>query len=97
VYQVKKLQIYTESEAERVYGELKLNFDNERLQDGNVILVIDDISKEMKKCLIDMKVQSISKDDVLKLAANFDEPEDRHKVLRIVYDQFRREYSSRIW
>ena len=97
MYQVKKLQIYTESEAERVYGELKLNFDNERLQDGNVILVIDDISKEMKKCLIDMKVQSISKDDVLKLAANFDEPEDRQKVLRIVYDQFRREYSSRIW
>jgi hypothetical protein len=96
VYQIKKLQIYTESEAERVYGELKLNFDNERLQDGNVILVIDDISKEMKKCLIDMKVQSISKDDVLKLAANFDEPEDRQKVLRIVYDQFRREYSSRI-
>jgi hypothetical protein len=96
VYQVKKLQIYTESEAARVYAELKLNFDSERLQDGNVILVIDDISKEVKKYLIDMKVQSISKDDVLKLAANFDEPEDRQKVLRIVYDEFRREYSSRI-
>lgn len=96
VYQVKKLQIYTESEAKRIYGELKLNFDNERLQDGNVILVIDDISKEVKKYLIDMKVQSISKDDMLKLAANFDEPEDRQKVLRIVYDEFRREYSSRI-
>ncbi len=96
VYQVKKLQIYTESEAERIYGELKLNFDNERLQDGNVILVIDDISKEVRKYLIDMKVQSISKDDMLKLAANFDEPEDRQKVLRIVYDEFRREYSSRI-
>lgn len=96
VYQVKKLRIYTESEAERIYAELKLNFDNERLQDGNVILVIDDISKEVKKYLINMKVQSISKDDVLKLAANFDEPEDRQKVLRIVYDEFRREYSSRI-
>lgn len=96
VYQVKKLQIYTESEAARLYAELKLNFDSERLQDGNVILVIDDISKEVKKYLIDMKVQSISKDDVLKLAANFDEPEDRQKVLRIVYDEFRREYSSRI-
>ena len=96
VYQVKKLQIYTESEAARLYAELKLNFDSERLQDGNVILVIDDISKEVKKYLIDMKVQSISKDDVLKLAANFDEPEDRQKVLRIVYDEFRREYASRI-
>jgi len=96
VYQVKKLRIHTESEANRVYTELKLNFDNERLQDGNVILVIDDISKEVKKYFIDMKVQSISTSDLLKMAASFDEPEDRQKVLRIVYEEFRREYSSRI-
>jgi Na+/phosphate symporter len=61
-----------------------------------VILVIDDISRKVKQYLIDMKVQSISKEDVLNMAANFDEPEDRQKVLRIVYDEFRREYSSRI-
>lgn len=96
VYQVKKLRIYTESEAARVYTELKLNFDAERLQDGNVILVIDDISKEVKKYLIDMKVQSITKDELLKMAVSFDEPEDRQKVLRIVYEEFRREYSSSI-
>jgi hypothetical protein len=96
VYQVKKLRIYTKSEADRVLAELKLNFDSERLQDGNVILVIDDISKEIKKYLIDMRVQSISKEDLLKVAANFDDPEDRQKVLRIVYDEFRREYSSSI-
>lgn len=94
VYQVKKLRIHTESEAARVYAELKLNFDNERLQDGNVILVIDDISKEVKKYLIDMKVQSISKAELLKMAESFDDPEDRQKVLRIVYEEFRREYSS---
>lgn len=96
VYQVKKLRIHSESEAEQVYAELKVNFDKERLQDGNVVLVIDDISKEVKKFLIDMKIQSISKQDVLKLAANFDDPEDRQKVLRVVYDEFHREYSSRI-
>ncbi len=39
VYQVKKLRIRTESDADRVYAELKVNFDNARLQDGNVILV----------------------------------------------------------
>jgi len=94
VYQVKKLRIRTESDADRVYAELKLNFDSERLQDGNVILVIDDISKDVKKYLIDMKVQSISKEDLLKMATNFDDPEDRQKVLRIVYEEFRREYSS---
>lgn len=96
VYQVKKLRIYTESEADRIYAELKLNFDSQRLQDGNVILVIDDISKEVSKYLIDMRVQSISKADLLKMAASFEEPEDRQKVLRIVYEEFKREYSSAI-
>jgi len=96
VYQIKKLRMSTESDANRVYAELKVNFDSERLQDGNVILVIDEISKDVKKYLIDMKVQSISKDDLLKMAANFDESEDRQKVLRIVYEEFRREYSSSI-
>ncbi len=94
VYQVKKLRIKTESDADRVYAELKVNFDRERLQDGNVILVINDISKDLKTYLIKMKVQSISKADLLKMAARFDEPEDRQKVLRIVYEEFRREYSG---
>jgi hypothetical protein len=96
VYQIKKLQIKTQSEADRVYAELKLNFDSERLQDGHVILIIDDISKEVKQFLIDMKVQSISKDEVLNLAANFNESEDRQKVLRVVSDEFGRDYLSRI-
>jgi hypothetical protein len=96
VYQVKKLRVHTVSEADRLYAEMKLNFDIERIQDGNLILVIDDISKEVKKYLIDMKIQSISKDDLLKLATSFADPEDRQKVLRIVYEEFRREYSSTI-
>jgi hypothetical protein len=96
VYQVKKLRVYTQSEADRIYAELKGNFDSERLQDGNVILVIDDISKDVKKYLIDMKVQSISKNELLKMVASFEEPEDRQKVLRIVYEEFRREYSSNL-
>jgi hypothetical protein len=43
-----------------------------------------------------MEVQSISKDEVLHLAANFNEPEDRQKVLRVVSDEFGRDYLSRI-
>ncbi len=96
VYQVKKLRIHTQAEAAQVYAELKLNFDERRLQDGNVILIIDDVSKAVKQYLIDMKIQSINKDEILKMAANFDEAEDRQKVLRIIYEEFRREYSSRI-
>ncbi len=43
-----------------------------------------------------MKVQSISKSDILKLAEQFEDSEDREKVLRVVYEEFRREYSSDI-
>jgi hypothetical protein len=57
-------------------------------------LVIDDISKDVKKYLVDMKVQSISKNDLLKMVVSFEDTEDRQKVLRIVYEEFRREYSS---
>ena len=96
VYQIKKLRVYNKSTADNIYSELKMNFDSERLNDGNVILVIDDVSKEIKNYLINMKVQSISKNDILKLVEQFDESEDREKVLRVVYDEFRREYSSDI-
>ena len=58
VYQVKKLRVETRSDADKLYAELKLNFDTERLQDGNVILVIDDIAEDVRCYLIDMKVQS---------------------------------------
>jgi len=96
VYQIKKLKIYDKSSAQNIYAELKVNFDSERLDDGKVILVIDDISKEVKNYLVDMKVQSISKNDLLKLLEQFEDMEDREKVLRIVYEEFRREYSSDI-
>lgn len=96
VYQVKKLRIQTASEADRVYTELKSNFDQQRLPNGDVIWVIADIAQDVRRYLINMKVQSLTKQDVLRLAAGFDELEDRQKVLRIVYEEFRREYSSAI-
>jgi hypothetical protein len=94
VYQVKKLRVYNRSEADRLYAELKLNFDQERLQDGNVILVIDDIAEDMRRYLIDMKIQSIKKDQLLALARGFEDPEDRQKVLRVIYAEFGRDYSG---
>lgn len=96
VYQIKKLRLLNKSSADNIYAELKMNFDSERLNDGNVILVIDDVSKEIKNYLINMKVQSISRHDILRLAEQFEDSEDREKVLRIVYEEFRREYSSNI-
>lgn len=94
VYQIKKLRVSNISAAKNIYKELKSNFDKERLDDGKVILIIDDISQEIKKYLIDMKVQSIDKRDLLHLARQFQDNEDREKILRIIYEEFRREYAS---
>lgn len=96
VYQVKKLRVESRSDADKLYAELKLNFDTERLQDGNVILVIDDIAEDVRRYLIDMKVQSIKKDQLLSIVREFRDSEDRQKVLRVIYEEFRRDYSSAI-
>jgi len=96
VYQIKKLKLASKKTADNVYAELKSNFDRERLEDGKVILIIDDISETVKKYLIDMRVQSISKRDLLRLAEQIEDVEDREKVLRIIYEEFRREYASDI-
>ncbi|PIQ08157.1 MAG: hypothetical protein COW71_13195 [Ignavibacteriales bacterium CG18_big_fil_WC_8_21_14_2_50_31_20] len=84
-----------ESSAKSIYNELKVNFSKDRLSDGNVILIIDDISKEVKNYLINMKVQTISKSELQKLMKQLD-VEERMKVLSIVYDEFSREYRSDI-
>ena len=94
VYQVKKLRILNQSDADKLYSELKVNFDRERLQDGNVILVIDDISEEVRRYLVNMKVQSIKTEQLLSLARGFEESEDRQRVLRVIYEEFRRDYSG---
>ncbi len=96
VYQIKKLKVTSQSMADTIYTELSSNFDTARLQDGNIVLIIDDISKDIKQYLINMKIQSLSKQDILQLSEQFEEEEDREKVLRIIFDEFRREYSSDI-
>lgn len=79
VYQIKKLRLFSQNSADTVLSEIKLNFDSERLDDGKVVLIIDDISNEVKQYLIDMKVQSISKEDIIKICSQFSETEDRMK------------------
>ena len=96
VYQIKKLRLHTEADAAKVFSEIQANFDTQRIQDGNVVLVIDDISRSVKQYLINMKIQAISSSDLMTLAGNFTDEEDRQKVLRVVYEEFRREYSSAI-
>jgi hypothetical protein len=94
VYQIKKLRVFDRKTCDAITSELRHNFDQQRLDDGKVILVIDDIRKDFRDYLINMKVQSITRADLLNLAHRFDAPEDREKVLRIVHEEFRREYEG---
>ena len=95
IYQIKKMKLLNQSSADIVFKELQTNFSEGRISDGNVVLVIDDISKDVKSFLINMKIQSISKEDILNLSF-FLEIEERLKVLRVVFDEFSREYKSDI-
>lgn len=93
IYQIKKLRLLNEKSAKNIYNELQLNFSGDRIRDGNIILIIDDISKDVKSFLINMKIQTIVKSDLLMLLDYFD-TEDRMRVLRIIYDEFCRDYKS---
>jgi hypothetical protein len=95
VYQIKKLQLLTNNSADVVFREIKTNFSEDRIKDGNVVLVIDDITQDVKSYLINMKIQSLSTDDIINLLSLFD-IEERQKVLRIVFEEFSREYQSDI-
>ena len=95
VYQIKKLKLVNQKIADNVIKELQTNFSEERIKDGNVVLIIDDISKNIKSFLINMKIQSLSKENILNLASKL-EVEERLKVLRVVFDEFSREYKSDI-
>lgn len=95
VFQIKKLKLLNQNIADDIYKELLTNFSEDRIKDGNIVLVIDDISKEVKSFLINMKIQSLSKEDILNLATLL-ELEDRQKVLRVVFEEFSREYISNI-
>lgn len=95
VYQIKKLQLLTNNSADIVFREIQTNFSEDRIQDGNVVLVIDDIAKDVKSYLINMKIQSLATEDILNLSSLFD-IEERQKVLRIVFEEFSREYQSDI-
>lgn len=96
VYQVKKMIVANKKAADGLIGELEYNFDSARINDGRIVVVIDDISSTMKQYLVNMKVQSLSKKDLLQMASQIDDIEDREKLLRIVYEEFRREYASDI-
>lgn len=95
VYQLKRMRILSRQDGERIMRDLESDFDSDRLTDGKIVLVIDELTQDVKTFLINMRVQPLTRQDLLELAKGFIDPEDRQKVLRVVYDEFRREYGAR--
>ena len=94
VYQLKKLRVVTKADAKKIYEELQGNFDQQRFADGKVVLVIDELTQGVKEYLINMRIQPLTTADMLQLARGLIDIEDRQKVLRVVHEEFRREYGN---
>ncbi len=97
VFQIKKLKISRKHEVDKLYNEVTTNFDVARVQDGRVILIIDDISPECRTYMVSKNaLKYLRSTDMLDIATLIKESEDRQKVLRIVYEEITREYSNDI-
>ncbi|MDO8588752.1 MAG: hypothetical protein Q7T82_17115 [Armatimonadota bacterium] len=94
VYQIKKMRLRTREDVEAIYSEILTNFDEGRLRDQKVVLIIDELSSGCRQFLVDMRVQPLVREDILALARLLTDDEDRQKVLRVVHDEFEREYRS---
>ncbi len=96
VYQIKKFKIKTRKEIDNILKEVQINFDRSRIEDGKLILIIEDIEPNFKHFIIDKNIKMFKMEEIIKLANQIDDLEDRMKVLRIIYDENRRELESDI-
>ena len=97
VYQIKQLRITHTHEVDKLYSEIHTNFDADRIRDGRVVVIIDDISPECKPYLLKKNsLKYLKRADLLEIASIIKDAEDRQKILRIVYEEFRREYANDI-
>jgi len=96
VYQLKKIKISKKEDIDRILKELQTNFDQARIEDGKLILIIEDIDKNFKHLIIDRNIRMFKTEEILKIANQIEEIEDRMKILHIIYDETRRELESDI-
>jgi len=95
-YQVKKFKLKEEKEVNKVLKEIKTNFDKDRIQDGKLVLVIEDIDTNFKHLILGKNIKMFKLSEIIKLAEQIEETEDRMKVLRVIYDENKRELKSDI-
>ena len=96
VYQVKKFKIKEEKEINKILKEIKTNFDKDRVQDGKLVLIIEDIDSNFKHLILGRNIKMFKMSEIIKIAEQIDEFEDRMKVLRVVYEENKRELKSDI-
>jgi len=96
VYQLKKIKISKKEDIDLILKELQINFDQARIEDGKLILIIEDIDKNFKHLIIDRNIRMFKTEEILKIANQIEEIEDRMKILHIIYDETRRELESDI-
>ena len=78
------------------WKEIKTNFDKDRIQDGKLVLVIEDIDANFKHLILGKNIKIFKLPEILKLAEQIEETEDRMKILRVIYDENKKELKSDI-
>ena len=97
VYQIKKLRVTNRSQVDSLDSEIRKNFDTDRIRDGRVIIIVDDITPDCRTYLLEKNsLRYFRKADLLEISSLLHEPEDRQKVLRVVYEEFTREFANDI-
>ena len=95
-YQVKKFKIKEEKEINKILKEIQTNFDKDRIQDGKLVLVLEDIDANFKHLVLGKNIKMFKMSEIIKIANQIDEVEDRMKTLRVIYDENKRELKSDI-
>ncbi len=96
VYQIKKFKLKEKKEINKILKEIKINFDKDRIQDGKLVLILEDIDVNFKHLILGKNIKMFKLSEILKLAEQIKETEDRMKILRVIYEENKRELKSDI-
>lgn len=95
VYQIKNYYLREETRFAELLDELVMNFSDGRLQEGNVFLIMRDVSNGFKTQLKDRNINCITKASVTELLDKLTYEENRD-VLHNIIQEFKRELVSDI-
>jgi len=95
VYQIKNYYLTNEDKFTELLNELLLNFSDGRIQQGNVFLIVKDVSNGVRDQLRAQSINCITKEGVTGLLDKLDY-EEKREVLVCLVREFKRELVSDI-